>query len=109
MGSFRPRTFTEYLLLIWRRRLLFFLVTLAMLISTYVAISRIPDVYQSSGSVVVASKQEDRSAIASRVTTITEKLTSRSFLEPLIERHNLYPNEMGRARLKLRSGACAKT
>ena len=108
MGSFRPRTFTEYLLLIWRRRLLFFLVTLAMLISTYVAISRIPDVYQSSGSVVVASKQEDRSAIASRVTTITEKLTSRSFLEPLIERHNLYPNEMGRGAIEAAVGRMRK-
>lgn len=96
MGSFRPRTMTEYLLILWRRKVLFTLVVLAVLIATYAAISRIPNVYQSSASVVVAGKQEDRSAIASRVTTITEKLNSRTYLQPLIERHNLYPNEMNR-------------
>ncbi len=95
---------TEYLLILWRRKLLFTLVVLAMLIATYVAISRIPNVYQSSASVVVAGKQEDRSAIASRVTTITEKLTSRTYLEPLIERHNLYPNEMGRGAIEAAVG-----
>ncbi len=108
MGSFRPRTITEYLLILWRRKLLFTLVVLAMLIATYVAISRIPNVYQSSASVVVAGKQEDRSAIASRVTTITEKLTSRSFLQPLIERHNLYPNEMGRGAVEAAIGRMRK-
>ena len=108
MGSFRPRTITEYLLILWRRKLLFTLVVLAMLIATYVAISRIPNVYQSSASVVVAGKQEDRSAIASRVTTITEKLTSRTYLEPLIERHNLYPNEMGRGAIEAAIGRMRK-
>ena len=98
---------TEYLLILWRRKLLFTLVVLAMLIATYVAISRIPNVYQSSASVVVAGKQEDRSAIASRVTTITEKLTSRTYLEPLIERHDLYPNEMGRGAIEAASRAHA--
>jgi uncharacterized protein involved in exopolysaccharide biosynthesis len=79
-----------------------------MLIATYVAISRIPNVYQSSGSVVVASKQEDRNAIASRVTTITERLSSRSFLQPVIERHSLYPNEMGRGAIEAAVGRMRK-
>src|ERR1044072_8688812 len=108
MGSFRPRTLTEYLLILWHRKLLFTLIVLAMLIATYVAISRIPNVYQSSGSVVVASKQEDRNAIASRVTTITERLTSRSFLQPVIERHSLYPNEMGRGAIEAAIGRMRK-
>lgn len=108
MGSFRPRTISEYLLILWRRKLLFTLVVLAMLIATYAAISRIPNVYQSSASVVVAGKQEDRNAIASRVTTITEKLNSRSFLQPLIEHHNLYPNEMGRGAIEAAVGRMRK-
>jgi protein tyrosine kinase modulator len=108
MGNFRPRTFTEYLLILWRRKVLFSLVTLAVFIATYAAISKIPDVYQSSATVVVASKQEDRSAIASRVATITEKLNSRSFLQPLIERHNLYPNEMGRGAIEAAIGRMRK-
>lgn len=104
MGTFRPRTFTEYLLILWHRKLLFLLVVLAVVISTYVVISKIPDVYQSSASVVVAGKQEDRSAIASRVATITEKLNSRSYLQPLIERHELYPNEMRRGAVEAAVG-----
>ncbi len=108
MGSFRPRTMTEYLLILWRRKALFTLVVLAVLIATYAAISRIPNVYQSSASVVVAGKQEDRNAIASRVTTITEKLNSRTYLQPLIERHNLYPNETGRGAIEAAVGRMRK-
>ncbi|HST21687.1 MAG TPA: Wzz/FepE/Etk N-terminal domain-containing protein, partial [Blastocatellia bacterium] len=108
MGSFRPRTMTEYLLILWRRKVLFTMVVLAVLIATYAAISRIPNVYQSSASVVVAGKQEDRNAIASRVTTITEKLNSRTYLQPLIERHNLYPNEMGRGAVEAAVGRMRK-
>ena len=108
MASFRPRTLTEYLLLLWRRKLSFTLVALAMLISTFMAISTIPDTYESSTLVVVAGKQEDRSAIASRVATLTEKLTSRSFLEPLIERHNLYHNEMSRGAVDAAIGRMRK-
>jgi polysaccharide biosynthesis transport protein len=91
MSSYRPRTLTEYLQVIWRRKLLFFLVMSVLLISTFIVINRIPDVYQSSASVVVAGKQEDRQIISSRVATITERINSRSLLEPLVQRHGLYP------------------
>src|SRR5215216_4888278 len=96
MSSYRPRTLTEYLQVIWRRKLLFFLVAAVLLISTFIVIARIPDVYQSSASVVVAGKQEDRQIIASRVATITERINSRSFLEPLVQRHGLYGESTAR-------------
>ena len=99
MSSFRPRTFAEYLQIIWRRRLLFLLVTGLVLVSTFIVIGRIADQYQSSASVVVAGKEEDRQAIASRVATITERINSRAFLEPLIERHDLYPGEVSAGRM----------
>jgi uncharacterized protein involved in exopolysaccharide biosynthesis len=104
MSSYRPRTLTEYLQVIWRRKLLFFLVTAVLLISTFIVISRIPDVYQSSASVVVAGKQEDRQVISSRVATITERINSRSFLEPLVERHGLYPETTSRGAIEAAVG-----
>lgn len=100
MSSYRPRSFSEYLQVIWRRRLLFFLVVAVLLISTFIVISRMPDIYQSTASVVVGGKQEDRQIIASRVTTITERINSRSFLEPLIERHGLYPSTVARGAIE---------
>src|SRR5436305_6690956 len=100
MPSFRPRTFTEYLQLIWHRKLLFFLVFMAMLLATFVIVRRIPDQYQSKASIVIAGSQDDRSATAARVTTTTEKIYSRAFLEPLILRHNLYSKEVERGAME---------
>src|SRR5688572_29887475 len=100
MSSYRPRSVSEYLQVIWRRRLLFFLVAVVLLISTFIVIARMPDVYQSTASVVVAGKQEDRQIVASRFTTITERITSRSFLEPLIERHGLYSSTVARGAIE---------
>ena len=100
MPSFRPRTFTEYLQLIWRRRLLFLLVFTAMLLATWIIVRRMPDQYQSQASIVVAGSQDDRAATAARVTTTIEKLYSRAFLEPLVERHHLYPKEVERGTME---------
>src|SRR5436853_156948 len=94
MSNFRPRTLPEYFQMLFRRKLLFLVVMGAVLISTFLVIHGIPDVYQSSASVVVAGKEDDRQAVASRVATITERINGRAFLEPLIGRHDLYPREV---------------
>jgi len=93
MPSFRPRTLGEYFQMIWRRRLLLLLVVAVTLSAIFLVIRGIPDLYQSSASVVVAGNLEDRQAIAARVATLTERLNSRAFLEPLVVRHNLYAGE----------------
>ncbi|MEN3332509.1 MAG: protein tyrosine kinase modulator [Blastocatellia bacterium] len=100
MPSFRPRTFTEYLQLIWHRKLLFFLVFMSMLLATFVIVRRIPDQYQSKASIVIAGSQDDRAATAARVTTTTERVYSRAFLEPLILRHNIYSKEVERGAME---------
>lgn len=100
MSSYRPRSLSEYAQVIWRRKLLFFLIAAILLISTFIVIARMPDIYQSTASVVVAGKQEDRQIISSRVTTITERINSRSFLEPLIERHGLYSSAVARGAIE---------
>jgi len=90
MASFRSRTLTEYAQIIWRRRLLIFLIATGMLISSFLVIDRLPNVYESQASVVVASPQGDRPTINSQVNATTERLTSRAFLEPIIQQQNPY-------------------
>jgi uncharacterized protein involved in exopolysaccharide biosynthesis len=92
MSTFRPRSAVEYLNIIWRRKLLFLLAIAVMLGAALVVIGRIPDQCQASSSVVVAGKEIDRHTVAARVTTVTQRINSRLFLQPLIEEHNLYPD-----------------
>jgi protein tyrosine kinase modulator len=89
MGSIRARSFSEYLQMIWRRRLLLLLVTSAVLIAAYIVIDRLPDIYEARASVVVTGKHEDRQAIADRVAAVSERLTSRQYLETVAQRHTL--------------------
>src|SRR5205085_10118646 len=63
-------------------------------------IRRLPNQSQSPASVVVAGSQCDRAGTAARVTTTTEKIYSRAFLEPLIQRHGLYPKEVERGAME---------
>ncbi|HWP43175.1 MAG TPA: Wzz/FepE/Etk N-terminal domain-containing protein, partial [Blastocatellia bacterium] len=95
MASFRPRTLTEYMQLFWRRRWLILSVTVIMLISTFFIISRIPDVYESRASIVVAGAHNDWAEVNARFAALSERLTSRSFLETIAERNNLYNPSSG--------------
>jgi uncharacterized protein involved in exopolysaccharide biosynthesis len=90
MTSFRSRTFTEYLQILWRRKLLIFLLAAGMLISTFLIIERLPNVYESRATVVTSGTQSDRQAVNARVAATTERLTSRAFLEPIIDRYDPY-------------------
>jgi uncharacterized protein involved in exopolysaccharide biosynthesis len=95
MASFRPRTLTEYFQLFWRRKALILSVAAIMLVSTFFIISRIPDTYESRASVVVAGPHTDWQTVGARFAAITERLTSRSFLETVVERNNLYDPSAG--------------
>src|SRR5512145_3130803 len=90
MTSFRSRTFTEYLQIIWRRKLLIFLLAAGMLISTFFVIEQLPNVYESRATVVTSGALSDRQAVNARVAASTERLTSRAFLEPIIARYDPY-------------------
>ena len=90
MTSFRSRTFSEYLEIIWRRKLLIFLLASVMLISTFLVIDRLPNVYESHATVVTSGAFTDRAAVNARVAASTERLASRAFLEPIIERYDPY-------------------
>jgi uncharacterized protein involved in exopolysaccharide biosynthesis len=81
----------EYLQLLWRRKLLILLVAAAMLAATWFIIKRIPNVYEARASVVVGPT-ESREAVAARVAAISERITSRAFLETIVQHHNLSPS-----------------
>ena len=89
MASLRPRSIAEYAQILWRRKWLIFLIGATMLVSTFLVIADIPNVYESRASIVVAGRQEDRYAIAARVAAITEGMVSRSFLDDIVQRHGL--------------------
>jgi uncharacterized protein involved in exopolysaccharide biosynthesis len=103
MASFRSRTLTEYAQIIWRRKLLIFLVAAGMLISSFLLIERLPNVYESQASVVVSGMPSDRQAVNSQVAATTERLTSRAFLEPVAQQHNPYgTSNVDRAIVRMR-------
>lgn len=92
MASFRSRTFTEYLQIIWRRKLVLFFIAAVMLISTFLVIDRLPNVYESRASIVISGKQNDRQEVNARVAATTERLTSLAFLDPIARRMDPYGN-----------------
>ncbi len=89
MGSIRPRSFAEYAQMLWRRKLLFLSIAGATLIAAYIIISRLPDTYESKAAIVVTSKMDDRQSIADRVAAVRERLSSRTLLESVAQRHLL--------------------
>jgi protein tyrosine kinase modulator len=92
MTIIRPRRITEYLEVIWRRRMLFVLMTTAMLIATLYLARRVPNLFESHSLVVVtASTNDERLVQAIPFNLLTQSLTSRANLELLLKRYNLYP------------------
>jgi uncharacterized protein involved in exopolysaccharide biosynthesis len=63
-----------------------------MLISTFLVIERLPNVYESRATVVTTGTVSDRQTVNARVTATTERLNSRVFLEPIIDRYDPYNN-----------------
>jgi uncharacterized protein involved in exopolysaccharide biosynthesis len=91
MGSLRPRNLIEYIQIIWRRRLLFFFMAVVMLISTFFVIKGIPTLYESRALIVVYGNKYDDQTNGAQMAAVTEQVTSRSNLESLIQRYDLYP------------------
>src|SRR5262245_27615382 len=94
MVNIRPRRITEYLEILWRRKMLFVLMTSALLISTIYIVRRVPNLYESRASVVITAPTTDERLVqAVPYNLLTQQLTSRSNLQQLLDRYNLYPDE----------------
>ena len=100
-ADFRQRTPAEYLNILRRRKWLIILPAVAVLIASSYAIYKLPDVYKSSTLIVVKSSTLPQSvipmsteeALTRQLAGITQVVTSRSSLEPLIDKYQLYKAE----------------
>lgn len=102
--TFRQRTPGEYGRILWRRKWLLLLPTLAIFFAVAIVVWRLPDVYQSSTLLVVKSAAVSSGVVPQltdedltiRINNIGQEVTSRSKLEPLIIRYELYAVERRR-------------
>lgn len=103
-AEFRQRKPSEYLKILRQRKWLIILPAIA--ISTAVAwvVYRLPDVYQSTTLIVVRPSTLPKSVVLTgnddtlsrQLASITQVVTSRSELEPLIQKYDLYRGERAR-------------
>lgn len=103
-AEFRQRTPAEYLNILRRRKWLIILPVVAVTIAASYVIYRLPDVYKSSTLIVVKPSTLPQSmipgstedALTRQLAGITQVVTSRSSLEPLIDKYELYQLERRR-------------
>lgn len=102
--EFRQRTPGEYLKILRRRKWLIILPVIAVVCAASYVIYRLPDVYQSSTLIVVKPSTLPQSmiqtgtedAMTRQLSSIAQVVTSRSSLEPLVDKYELYARERQR-------------
>lgn len=102
--EFRQRTPAEYLKILQRRKWLLILPVIAVSCAVAYVVYKLPDVYKSSTLIVVRSSPLPQSvipmsteeALTRQLSSITQVVTSRSSLEPLVEKYHLYKTERQR-------------
>ena len=99
--DFRQRKPSEYLNILRRRKWLIILPTIAIATAVAWVVIKLPDVYQSTTLVVVKPSTLPTSVVPSnaednltrQLASITQVVTSRSSLQPLVEKYELYKAE----------------
>jgi polysaccharide biosynthesis transport protein len=99
--QFRQRTPGEYARIIWKRKWLIVLPMIAIATAVTWVVLRLPDVYESSTLIVVKPSSipeavvptQSEDALTRQLTSISQVVTSRSSLQPLVERYRLYEVE----------------
>src|SRR3954447_5424961 len=102
--EFRQRTPGELVAMVWRRKWLIVLPTLAVAVAVAAVVWKLPDVYESTTLLTVrpasistsAVPQLSESDLSIRINNISQEVTSRSTLEPMIQRYDLYRVERAR-------------
>lgn len=99
--DFRQRKPSEYLKILQRRKWFIILPTIAIFTAVTWVVMKLPDVYQSTTLIVVKPSTLPTSVVPSsaednltrQLAGITQVVTSRSSLEPLIQKYELYKVE----------------
>jgi polysaccharide chain length determinant protein (PEP-CTERM system associated) len=102
--QFRQRTPSEYLKILKRRKWLIILPVIAVATAVAYVVYRLPDVYESSTLIVVKPSTLPNSVMPTmtedgltrQLSNIAQVVTSRSSLEPLVEKYELYLKERRR-------------
>jgi polysaccharide chain length determinant protein (PEP-CTERM system associated) len=102
--EFRQRTPSEYLKILRRRKWLIILPLIALTAAVSWVVYRLPDVYESETLIVVKPSTLPNSVVPTvtedsltrQLTSIAQVVTSRSSLEPLVTKYELYASERGR-------------
>ena len=99
--EFRQRTPGEYARIAWKRKWLIILPAIAVATSVAWVVHRLPDIYESSTLIVVKSSTLPTGVVPAmsdddltrQLTSIAQVVTSRSSLEPLVNKYDLYRDE----------------
>lgn len=99
--EFRQRTPSEYAKIIWKRKWLIILPTIAIATAVGWVVYRLPNVYESSTLIVVKPStlptsvvpNMNEATITRQLSGIAQVVSSRSSLEPLVEKYDLYKAE----------------
>jgi polysaccharide chain length determinant protein (PEP-CTERM system associated) len=99
--EFRQRTPGEYARIIWRRKWLIILPTIAVATAVAWVVLRLPDIYESVTLIVVKPSTISTSVVPTisddtltrQLNNINQVVTSRSSLQPLVEKYGLYQQE----------------
>jgi len=102
--EFRQRTPGEYAKIVWKRKWLIILPAIAVATAVAWVVYRLPDVYESSTLIVVKPSTLPTSAVPTmgedtitrQLSSIAQVVTSRSSLEPLVEKYEIYKTERTR-------------
>lgn len=102
--EFRQRTPGEYAKIAWKRKWLIILPAIAIATAVSWVVYQLPDLYESSTLIVVKPSTLPDSVIPTatednltrQINSIAQVVTSRSSLEPLIEKFDLYKTEKQR-------------
>src|SRR5262245_64403984 len=93
MGILRPRQLTELIGVLWRRKKLVILMSLAMLLATLIVIRRIPNMYESTALIAINLRNDPESMTEMNwFDKLQQELTRRETFATFISRHNPYPN-----------------
>ena len=103
-ADFRQRKPSEYLKILRRRKWLLILPVLAVTTAVAYVVYRLPNVYESETLIVVRPSNLPTSVVTGvsedsmtrQLTAINQVVTSRSSLEPLVEKYDLYRVERAR-------------
>jgi polysaccharide chain length determinant protein (PEP-CTERM system associated) len=102
--EFRQRTPGEYGKIVWKRKWLIILPAIAVAAAVSWVVLQLPDLYESSTLIVVKPSTLPNSVVPTitedsvtrQINSIAQVVTSRSSLEPLIQKYDLYRPERQR-------------